>query len=168
MAGRGARIRTHRRRACYQGGFMDIQQNKQLVMEGYRLFQRGDIQGLLDRYHESAEWIGPASEFVPFAGSFHGKAEIGRFFALLDAAVKPLHFEPQKFIAEGDTVVVTGTSSWMARQTGRSYDSPWVHVFELQDGKVMRFQSYFDTGPAERALHAAQPGQLPTAAELHH
>jgi ketosteroid isomerase-like protein len=147
---------------------MNIQQNKQLVMEGYHLFQRGDIPSLLERYHESAEWIGPASEFLPFAGSFHGKADIGRFFALLDAAVKPLRFEPQQVIAEGDTVVVTGTASWMARQTGRSYDSPWAHVFTLSEGKVIRFQSYYDTATAERALHAEQPGQVPTAAELHH
>ena len=147
---------------------MDIQQNKQLVMEGYRLFQSGDIRSLLDRYHDHAEWIGPESEFLPFGGNFHGKAGIGQFFALLDSSVKPLRFEPQQFIAEGDTVVVTGTATWLAKQTGRSYDSPWVHVFTLHDGKVARFQSYYDTAAAERALHVDQPGEALSAAQLHH
>ncbi len=147
---------------------MNPEQNKQLVMEGYRLFQSGDIRNLLERYHDHAEWIGPESEFVPFAGHFHGKAGIGQFFALLEASVQPLRFEPRQFIAEGDTVVVTGDASWIAKQTGRSYDSPWVHVFSIQDGKVARFQSYYDTAATERALHMDQPGQPWSAAQLHH
>lgn len=147
---------------------MGIQENKQLVMEGYRLFQTGDIRKLLERYHDDAEWLSPESEFVPFAGCFHGKAEIAQFFHKLDASVKALSFVPQQFIAEGDQVVVTGTATWMARNTGRSYDSPWVHVFNLRDGKMARFQSYYDTAGAERALHADQPGQAASAAQLHH
>jgi ketosteroid isomerase-like protein len=147
---------------------MDIQQNKKLVMEGYRLFQAGDIRNLLDRYHDDAEWIGPDSEFVPFAGSYHGKAEIAQFFQKLDQAVKPVSFVPKQFIAEGDQVVVAGDATWQARQTGLTYDSPWVHVFTIRDGKVARFQSYYDTAVSERALHTDQPGQALSAAQLHH
>jgi uncharacterized protein len=147
---------------------MDVQENKILVMEGYRLFQNGDIASLLERYHDDAEWIGPDSEFVPFAGSYHGKAEIAQFFQKLDQAVKPIRFEPKQFIAEGDTVVVAGDATWLARQTGRSYDSPWIHMFTLRDGKVARFQSYYDTAASERALHTDQPGQAASAALLHH
>lgn len=147
---------------------MGIQENKKLVMEGYRLFQTGDIRNLLDRYHDDAEWLSPESEFVPFAGCFHGKAEIAQFFYELDAAVKPISFVPKQFIAEGDQVVVTGDATWLARNTGRSYDSPWVHVFSLRDGKVARFQSYYDTAGAERALHTDQAGQAASAAQIHH
>lgn len=147
---------------------MGIQENKKLVMDGYRLFQTGDIRNLLDRYHDDAEWVGPDSEFVPFAGRYHGKAEIAQFFHKLEQAVMPVRFEPKQFIAEGDMVVVTGEASWLARQTGLAYDSPWVHVFTLRDGKVERFQSYYDTAASERALHVDQPGQAATAAQLHH
>lgn len=147
---------------------MDTQQNKQLVMQGYRLFQSGEIRQLMELYHDWAECHGPESEFIQFAGSFHGKAGIGQFFARLDAAVQAVRFEPQQFIAEGDTVVVSGTATWMAKQTGRSYDSPWVHVFTLRDGKVARFQSYYDTAASERALHVDRPGEAISAAQLHH
>eukprot|EP01032_Pedospumella_encystans_P000322 gene322-361_t len=90
---------------------MDVQENKILVMEGYRLFQNGDIASLLERYHDDAEWIGPDSEFVPFAGSYHGKAEIAQFFQKLDQAVNPIRFEPKQFIAEGDTVAASATTT---------------------------------------------------------
>jgi ketosteroid isomerase-like protein len=147
---------------------MGIQENKQLVMEGYRLFQNGDIRNLLDRYHDDAEWLSPESEFVPFAGCFHGKAEIGQFFNKLDDAVQATSFVPRQFIAEGDLVVVTGDATWLAKKTGRSYDSPWVHVFTLRDGKVARFHSYYDTAAAEHALHTDQPGGTVSAAQMHH
>ena len=147
---------------------MGAQENKQLVMQGYRLFQSGDIRKLLDLYHDDAEWIGPESELVPFAGAFHGKAGIAQFFAKLDAATHANRFEPTQFIAEGDKVVVAGVSSWLAKPTGRSYDSTWVHVFTLRDGKVARFESYYDTAATEKAFNPEQTSQASIAAQLHH
>jgi ketosteroid isomerase-like protein len=147
---------------------MSTQENKKLVMEGYQLFKSGDIRGLLDRYHDNAEWIAPEAEYLPFGGSFHGKQEIGRFFAELDASVQATRFEPRHFIAEGDKVVVTGDSSWVAKATGIAYDNPWVHVFTIHDGKVARFEGYYDTAPASRALHPVSTGAQAAATHLHH
>ena len=148
---------------------MDAQQNKQVVMEGYQLFQKGDIPHLLERYHDDALWIEPEAENIPFAGKHTGKAEIARFFERLDAHAQALRFEPKNFIAEGDKVVVTGEATWLARNTGRSYDSPWVHIFTMRDGKVVRFESYHDTAAGERAFRPDQPAQAAGAgAPLHH
>ncbi|MBQ5947322.1 nuclear transport factor 2 family protein [Massilia sp. ST3] len=148
---------------------MDAQENKRLVMEAYRLFLSGDIPQLLERYHDDALWIEPEAEHIPFAGRHNGKAEIARFFEQLNEALLAERFEPKEFIAEGDKVVVTGEATWRGRHTGRSYDSPWVHVFTLRDGKVARFQSYHDTAAGERALRPDQPGQAAaTGTPLHH
>jgi ketosteroid isomerase-like protein len=138
---------------------MDAKENKRLVMEGYEMFQRGDIPRLLERYHDDALWIEPESETVPFAGRHQGKAEIARFFAQLGETTQAMRFEPADFIAEGDKVVVTGEATWQVKATGRTYDSPWVHVFTLRDGKVARFQSYQDTAASEKAFQPLQPGQ---------
>lgn len=147
---------------------MNAQENKQMVMEAYRLFQRGEIAQLLERYHDDAEWIGPESDLVPFSGNFHGKQGIAQFFGKLNAAAQALQFEPARFIAEGDQVVAMGNSTWLARATGRSYESPWVHVFTIRDGKVSRFQHYSDTAAADKAFNPAQPGMSASAAPLHH
>ena len=147
---------------------MNAQQNKDFVMEGYRLFQTGDIGQLVERYHDDAEWVGPESDYLPFAGSFHGKQGVAQFFAKLDAAAQVTRFEPTRAVAEDDTVVVTGESSWVAKPTGRSYDSPWVHVFTMRDGKVARFEAYFDTANAEHAFRPDITGAHPRADELRH
>lgn len=65
-------------------------------------------------------------------------------------------------------MVVAGEASWLAKPTGRSFDSPWVHVLTLRDGKIARFEAYNDTAPAERAFRADQPAEASAAALLHH
>jgi len=147
---------------------MNAQDNKRIVTEGYQLFQAGDIPHLLERYHDDALWIEPDAEYVPFAGRHNGKEEIARFFRTLDAEAQALRFEPKEFIAEGDKVVVIGEATWLCKQTGRSYDSPWVHVFTLRDGKVARFESFQDTAAGERAFRPDQPGQAAAGAPMHH
>lgn len=147
---------------------MNAQDNKRIVIEGYQLFQAGDIPHLLERYHDDALWIEPDAEYVPFAGRHNGKAEIAQFFQTLDAEAQALRFEPKEFIAEGDKVVVIGEATWLCKQTGRSYDSPWVHVFSMRDGKVARFESFQDTAAGERAFRPDQPGQAAAGAPMHH
>ncbi|WP_020654600.1 nuclear transport factor 2 family protein [Massilia niastensis] len=147
---------------------MDAQQNKQLVQEGYRLFQSGDIAGLLERYHDDAEWIIPESEYVPFSGSFHGKAGIAEFFSKLASSVETQRFELKECIAEGDKVVALGEAAWVARPTGRSYETPWAHVFTMRDGKVARFEAFSDTGATVKAFRPDMGAQIPIGSQLHH
>ncbi|QAU33715.1 nuclear transport factor 2 family protein [Janthinobacterium sp. 17J80-10] len=131
---------------------MDSQQNKQMVLRGYELFQAGDIQELLQLFSDDIEWIGSPVEFVPFSGNHHGKQEVAEFFMEMDSAQEAELFEPQDVIAEGDKVVVTGNSKWIVKATGQSYDSPWVHVFTIQDGKIIKFQEYNDTAAGRAAF----------------
>jgi ketosteroid isomerase-like protein len=147
---------------------MNAQENKQRVMEGYQKFKNGDIPGLLEMYQDDAQWIEPESELIPFSGKHTGKAGIAQFFQELDQAVQPLQFTPKEFIAEGDKVIVLGEASWLVKNTGRTYDNTWVHVFTLRDGKVARFEDYHDTAASERAFRPDQPGQASAGAPLHH
>lgn len=89
---------------------MDAQQNKQLAMQAYQMFKDKNIKGLLDMYQDDVEWVGTDNEHIPTAGNYHGKAGVAQFFAKLDETLEAISFEPQKFIADGDTVVVTGAS----------------------------------------------------------
>lgn len=131
---------------------MDSQQNKQLVLQGYQLFQAGDINGLIQLFADDIEWIGLPTEFIPFSGNYHGKQEVAQFFSELDQAQEAEQFEPQEFIAENDKVVVLGQARWSVRATGQTYDSPWVHIFTIRDGKIARFQQFNDTAASRAAF----------------
>ncbi|RJF92183.1 nuclear transport factor 2 family protein [Noviherbaspirillum saxi] len=130
---------------------MNSQESKQLAMLGYQKFQSGDIQGLLDLYTEDIEWVGLETENIPFSGTYRGKAGVAEFFRVLDEAQQVIRFEPQDFIADGDKVAVTGQATWLVRSTGQTYESPWVHIFTMQDGKVKRFHHFNDTAAATAA-----------------
>lgn len=130
---------------------MNSQENKQLIMQGYQLFNDKNIAGLMEMFADDIEWVAESSEVLPFSGTYRGREEVAQFFQKLDNAQEPLRFEPQEFIAEGDKVVVLGQSTWRVKATGQTYDNPFAHVFTVKDGKTVRFQEYNDTAAAEAA-----------------
>jgi len=147
---------------------MDAQENKRIIMGGIELFQKGDIEQMLTRFHNDAEWISPDAEAVPFAGSFHGKQEVARFFSEVGAALQPMRFDVRDIVAENDKVVVIGHAQWLVKSTGRTYDNPWVNVFTLRDGMVIRTEAYYDPTAAEQAFRPDRPDLQASATALRH
>ena len=126
--------------------------NTEIVQKGYECFGTGDIEGLLALFSEDIAWSVPEIENAPFAGDRQGTAAVGEFFTQLDEAEEITRFEPLEFIAEGDKVIVLGESAATVRSTGKSYETDWVHVFHLHDGKVTEFKEFFDNAAATRAF----------------
>ncbi|WP_151447499.1 nuclear transport factor 2 family protein [Lacisediminimonas profundi] len=133
---------------------MSSEENKQLVLQGYRLFQQQDIEGLMALYDDTIEWIGFDNPNVPFAGSYYGKDEVQQFFRDLGRSMTPVRFEPRELIAEGDKVVALGHAVWKLNTGGQELETDWVHVFTLRDGKVCRFQRLDDGVQADQAFRS--------------
>ena len=55
---------------------------------------------------------------------------------------------------DGDTVVGVGTYSGTYKETGKSFEARVVHVFRVQDGKIVAFEQFTDT----LAIAAAKGG----------
>lgn len=147
---------------------MSIEDNKRFVMEAYEQFKHGDIGGLLERYQDDAEWVGPDSAIVPFSGCYHGKAGIAQYFRKLGECSQATRFEVKDCIAEGDKVVVIGEASWLVKPTGRSYDVPFTHVLTFRDGKIAKFETIYDNATAERAFGEDMGAQPPQGAPMRH
>lgn len=147
---------------------MNTKQTKQLVMQAYQHYKDHDIKGVLALTDDKVEWIGPESDYIPFAGNHHGKDQVAQFFHKLELAQDVIKFEPQNFIAEGDKVAVTGIATWRVKATGQTYDSPWVHVFTIRDGKIARFEQHTHTAAAEAAYRPAQGAAQTQDASLRH
>lgn len=134
---------------------MNAEENKRIVEEGYGHFKSGNIAALLDSYSDNIEWTTPTVEGAPFSGTCHGREEVGEFFTKLDEAEEFTNFEPAEFIAQGDRVVVLGKSASTIKSTGRNYETDWVHIFTVKDGKITNFLEFLDTAGAERAYQKA-------------
>ena len=135
---------------------MGIQENKALVIPGYRHFKEGNIQGVLDTYADDIEWVGNKLEGVSFSGTYRGKEGAAEYFKKIHEVTERLQFEPTEFVSEGNKVVVIGHSTRKVRTTGITYSTPWVHVITVQDGKIARFEIY-DNSAAIASAFSAKP-----------
>lgn len=147
---------------------MDTKQTKQLVMQAYQMYKDKNIKGILSLLDDKIEWIGQDSDYIPFAGGFHGKDEVAHFFSKLEQSQDVVKFEPQIFIAEGDKVAVTGISTWTVKATGQTYDNPWVHIFTIRDDKIARFEQHNHTAAAEAAFKPTQAAGISQDTSMRH
>jgi len=56
-----------------------------------------------------------------------------------------LVFEPREFIPAGDNVTVLGWERTRARPSGKVFETEWVHIFTVSDGRIVRFWGMYDT-----------------------
>lgn len=130
--------------------------NVTFIQSMYAAFGRGDVKTILENLDPAIQWESngdPAT--IPWGGKRSGIAGALSFFEALGGNLDFELFEPGQFFPSGDTVIVLGRT--IARHKtggGGAWQSEWVHVFSVRDGKVTRFQEFYDTAAIERALGA--------------
>jgi ketosteroid isomerase-like protein len=122
--------------------------NLQIVQDAYGKFGSGDVSGLIALLSADVDWRVPEIESSAFGGAWNGQEGVGKFFAALVADEEITEFEPREFISEGEKVVVLGRSTATVRATGKTYETDWVHVFTVRDGKITKFHEFFDNNAA--------------------
>lgn len=122
------------------------EQNIEVVKRGYEAFMAGDMEMLMSLLDDNIEWIQPGQSAV--SGTYHGKGELGEYINKL--AEKSTTVNPQRFLADGDTVVV------LSETTSGGETSQDADVFTLRDGKLVRAQVYGDTAIMERVFGKKQ------------
>ena len=133
---------------------MQEAQNVSVVQDAYAAFGRSDIPALLGYMTDDIHWqpvIGTAKH-VPFSGDRQGKASVAEFFRQVAESEDFEQFEPREFIAQGDKVVAIGHYRAQTKATGRTFESDFVMVFTLRDGKVAGFQEFTDSAAINAAF----------------
>jgi len=128
----------------------------------YEALARGDISAVLGALHEQAEW-NEAEHFTLWPGGpvIGPQAVLTGVIARLPQHLDGFGIDVRRVVAAGDTVLVEARYTGTAKATGKAIDAQVAHVWDLRDGKVVRFQQYTDTWqfaqatgvtPLERAL----------------
>lgn len=135
---------------------MNEQNHLQVIQQAYDCFGQGNIAGILDTLTNDVIWqVAPVKD-VPFTGTRNGQEGAADFFAKMAECEDTLQFEPRDFIAQGDKVAVVGHYAGHVKATGREYETYFVHVFTLREGKIARFDEYTDTAAIANAFVKAQ------------
>jgi ketosteroid isomerase-like protein len=116
-----------------------------VVQQGYAAFGRQDIPSLLKLVADEVDWkeICPAS--LAYAGLRRNPAEVGEFFAAIVEVEDVTAFEPQEFIEAGENVTVLGYLEAFALDTKQKFQTEWVHVFTVRNGKITRWRGFTNT-----------------------
>lgn len=125
---------------------MKDQDHLQIVKTIYVAFQDGDPSELLDGCAEEIRWLYPGADTLgPVAGEFIGHVGVEEFFELFSEDESIRQFEPTEYLHYDDRVIVFGHYCSCIKSTRREYETDFVHIFTFHDGKLIRFQDFFDT-----------------------
>ena len=116
-----------------------------VVQRVYEAFGRGDVAGILEMVAEEVDWEFVGSAALTYAGRRLNREEVADFFAAVARADEIHRFEAQEFIEAGEHVTVLGWESSTARDTGKSFQSAWAHVFTVRNGRITRWRGFFNT-----------------------
>ena len=73
-------------------------------------------------------------------------------FARLAEQYEDFGVQPERWVADGDQVVMCGRYSGRAKATGKPINPQIVHWWTVRDGKLAAFQQYVDTLALARNL----------------
>ena len=126
--------------------------NIEIIQRLYAAFASRNIPAMLELLSEEIEWSEPENPFNPAGGTRHGHAGFLQWLEIGKNAEEILALEPRKMLIDVDAVAVVGFMKCRALSTGKTYESDFVHVITIKDGKVAKFQEFFDTYVAGEAF----------------
>jgi len=120
--------------------------NAELLRGGYDAFAKGDIPTVLGIFAEDIAWHVPGRS--PLSGDYRGHQEVVGFFAkAMELSGGTLRVEADEILADGERIIALTTVS--AERDGRSWSSPEVHVWRVQDGRAITFREFQGDQEAE-------------------
>jgi ketosteroid isomerase-like protein len=127
----------------------------QTVQALYEAFGRGDLPGILAQLQPDVRWQFTGDRAAPYTRTATGHDGVMRWFGEVAQADAIQAFEPREFLVGNDHVTVIGWERTVAQPGGGTFESEWVHVLRLRDGKVASFWGMLDSEAAGRARAGA-------------
>jgi ketosteroid isomerase-like protein len=135
---------------------MTAMSHVRLVQDLYAAFGRGDVPGVLGAFAADIEWR--EAEGNPYQPG--GKAWVGPD-AVLQNLFMRMGVDWEFFTAQtlryhhaGAAVIVEGRYTARHKQSAKSLDSQFCHVWQIRDGKIASFQQYTDTAQWQDVMQA--------------
>jgi ketosteroid isomerase-like protein len=124
-------------------------ENVVLIQRLYDHFANRDIPAIFAAFAPDAVIL--QSSELPWGGVFEGTAGLQDFFSRLLAHLQS-KVTVEQIIDAGDHVVATGRTRGTTVKTGKAFDVPFAHVWELKDRKVVRVRFFIDNPSIRPAL----------------
>ncbi|MBB4123255.1 nuclear transport factor 2 family protein [Martelella radicis] len=116
----------------------------QIVKAHYEASDRGDIKAMMADVAADCRWT--EMDGFPCRGTYVGPDEVvENVFMALGKAFDGYNLKLERLLDAGDSVVGIGVYSGTHRETGKHFTARVVHVWDVEDGKIRRFEQFTDT-----------------------
>lgn len=126
--------------------------NLELVNHLYDSFSNKNIKEIIKILHLDVEWGEPENPYNPAGGTRNGINGFLEWVNIGKQNEEILRLNITKMLTDENTVAVIGNMECLALPTGKTYKSDFVHIIEIADNKILKFQEYFDTYIAGEAF----------------
>ncbi len=118
--------------------------NLDLVKSIYVAFSVGDVPKVLGAMHPQIHWTETAG--YKYGGVYRSpQAVVENVFAKIPEDFESFSIEVERLLDAGHQVVMQGFYVAKGKATGNSVRAAVAHVFEISDGKIVRFDQYVDS-----------------------
>jgi ketosteroid isomerase-like protein len=123
------------------------------VQRLYAAYGRGDIDAALAELADDVDWAAEAAgTSVPWWGSFHGKAEVPRFFKEITTNVDVSEFDVVGLTSNDTDVIATIHWTFTVNATGKTASMYMQHWWKFAGGKIVFFRGSEDTAQSAAAF----------------
>jgi ketosteroid isomerase-like protein len=125
--------------------------NLDFVKSVYAAFAEGDIETVLGAMHPEIRWTETAG--FKYGGVYNSPQEVlENVLAKIPEDYEAFQIDIERFLDAGDVVIMQGHYEGTGKATGESARAAAVHVLEVADGKVVRFDQYVDSATINPVL----------------
>lgn len=118
--------------------------NFEIIKDHYKGSDDKNLSAMLAPLSSNTQWTEMAG--FPCAGVYTGPEEVvENVFKRLEKDWDGYTFKLERLIDAGDSVVGVGTYYATYKETGKSMEARVTHVWDLKEGKVVRFEQFTDT-----------------------
>lgn len=103
-----------------------------------------DLAAMMALITPQSKWVEMAG--FPYGGTYTGQdALLNGVFARIGEDWDAFGFKLDRLVDGGDTIIAIGTYWGTCRKTTRKMQARAVHVWDMDDGKLVRFEQFTDT-----------------------
>jgi uncharacterized protein len=110
------------------------------LLRGYEALNSGDLSRVHALLHPDIEWQEDAAS--PEAGIHHGRDSFERFLRSWRESFDAFRIEPEQIVEDEDRLIALVRQSGTGRASGIEVEVRIAHVWTVEDGRAVRWQSY--------------------------
>ena len=132
---------------------MSNEKNIAIVRQIYADVVAKNLEGFLASLTDDIKWEPPFVPVIPHTKPRSGKKEVTNWVIEMAGEVTYTQVTPQDIYADNNAVIVKGIFEGKANSTGKSFQSDWVHIWKLRDGRVFHYQAFWNTYNVAISFH---------------